>query len=347
LSAEKHLQGFDTMRFFAIFAVICIHTSPYNFSAEKLDSGALWALNFIIDKLCRFAVPYFFIVSGYFFGKSLQKKPPFAAFKQYARRIFSIFAGWVVLYGIITETTLVSILKKGFPGYVKAFFTDTVGFIGNHPVLFLLQGSRLHLWFLPALIIALAIITCCVATKKEKYVLYICAALYIFGLLAGVYSKSPIGISLHLNVRNGPFFGAIFTAIGWKLSGRNSFNFRIALYILLAGMILQLTEAYFLARSFGIQKFDFSLATLPFGLGAFLLVLARPCLGKNSIIERYSSLTLGIYVSHYLILESLMPIRFWINPLIYDSSISFIILILSIISVMTLKKYKPTRHLVE
>jgi surface polysaccharide O-acyltransferase-like enzyme len=347
LAAEKHLQGFDTMRLFAIFAVICIHTSPYNFSAEKYASDTLWAVNFIIDKLCRFAVPYFFIVSGYFFGKSLQKKPPLVVFKQYARRIFSIFVGWTVLYGIITETTLGSIIKNGFPGYVKAFSTDTVGFIGNHPILFLLQGSRLHLWFLPALIIALSIITYCVAAKKEKYVLYICAALYIFGLLAGVYSKSPIGISLHLNVRNGPFFGAIFTAIGWKLSGRNTINFRIALYILLAGMILQLTEAYFLARSFGIQKFDFSLATLPFGLGAFLLVLARPCLGKDSIIERYSSLTLGIYVSHYLIFESLMPIRFWINPLIYDSIISFVVLILSIFSVMILKKYKPTKHLVE
>jgi surface polysaccharide O-acyltransferase-like enzyme len=347
VSAEKHLQGFDTMRFFAIFAVICIHTSPYNFSAEKFHSNGFWALNFIIDKLCRFAVPYFFIVSGYFFGKSLQKNPPVTVFKQYARRIFSIFAGWTVIYGIITQTTLESIFKNGFPGYVKAFLTDTAGFIENHPILFLLQGSRLHLWFLPALIISLSIITCCVATKKEKYILYVCAALYAFGLLAGVYSKSPIGISVNFDTRNGPFFGAIFTAIGWKLSNRNNYSLKTALYILIAGMILQLSEAYFLAKSFGVQKFDFSLATLPFGIGAFLLVLARPTLGEGSFIKRFSSLTLGIYVSHYLILESLMGARFWINPLVYDSSISFIVLILSIFSVMILKKYKPTKHLVE
>ncbi|WP_430871731.1 acyltransferase family protein, partial [Escherichia coli] len=48
----------DFIKFFAILAVVIIHTFPSN---DQLGY-------FVLDNLSRFAVPFFFVASGYLFS---------------------------------------------------------------------------------------------------------------------------------------------------------------------------------------------------------------------------------------------------------------------------------------
>ncbi|MDQ0861570.1 acyltransferase family protein [Bacillus sp. V2I10] len=81
----------DFIKFFAIFAVVVIHTFP-------LDSQIGL---FILDNLSRFAVPFFFVASGYLFGiKILNTRESVVYFKRYVIKIVKIYVCWLIFYTI-------------------------------------------------------------------------------------------------------------------------------------------------------------------------------------------------------------------------------------------------------
>jgi len=62
------IKSVDVIRLLAITAVIVIHTSTF-----KNIPGDLYENLFIIlNQLSRFAVPFFFVIAGYFWGKKIR-----------------------------------------------------------------------------------------------------------------------------------------------------------------------------------------------------------------------------------------------------------------------------------
>ena len=82
---------------------------------------------------------------------------------------------------------------------MHAQLNNTIHWIAENPLTFLLQGTRVHLWFLPALIISLFILTVFITVKIERYVIYFSIALYAIHLLIGPYSHTILGIPSNLN----------------------------------------------------------------------------------------------------------------------------------------------------
>src|SRR5574342_709618 len=79
----------DFIKFFAILAVLVIHTFP---SDNQLGY-------FILDNFARFAVPFFFAASGYLFGLKVINNPKsLAYFKKYTIKILKIYVTWFVFY---------------------------------------------------------------------------------------------------------------------------------------------------------------------------------------------------------------------------------------------------------
>ncbi|WP_158290503.1 acyltransferase family protein [Halobacillus salinus] len=59
----------DYFKFWAIFFVVCIHTSP--FSGVNILGVEGHYLNLLIKTFARFGVPFFFVVSGFLFGQKI------------------------------------------------------------------------------------------------------------------------------------------------------------------------------------------------------------------------------------------------------------------------------------
>ncbi len=68
----------DFIKFFATVFVVCIHVNPSHddFFLGNQEN----VLDVIVDTFARFAVPFFFIVSGYLFMNKIQKHPKPSAY---------------------------------------------------------------------------------------------------------------------------------------------------------------------------------------------------------------------------------------------------------------------------
>ena len=86
---NSRLASIETFRIISVFAVVCIHAFPF-----RWVQGQEIAF-YIINNACRFAVPFFFIVSGFFFGMKLNENIPVQSLLyRYLKRLLIIFGFW-------------------------------------------------------------------------------------------------------------------------------------------------------------------------------------------------------------------------------------------------------------
>ncbi len=69
---KRNLFSIDVLRGLAIFAVVIIHVNPFYYAFESPISVP-FIISYFFQQYCRFAIPFFFVVSGYFFGRALNK----------------------------------------------------------------------------------------------------------------------------------------------------------------------------------------------------------------------------------------------------------------------------------
>ncbi len=90
------IQSIDTFRALAIIAVISIHTTPFGGHESGLTYGYL---DVLINQGSRFAVPLFFILSGFFFAKKIKKENLIIPImKNNITRLFMIWLFFSVVY---------------------------------------------------------------------------------------------------------------------------------------------------------------------------------------------------------------------------------------------------------
>jgi len=295
----------DTGRAVAMAAVVCVHVEPF-----KDQSPLLFAT---LNQACRFAVPFFFIASGYLFTSKVMGGADLGdSTRHFLRRIIVIFLSWSAVYLVAPGYALIAQhgLWKGLLRNARDNIVDAV----THPIHFLLVGSAPHLWFLPALMMGIVILAGTMALRRERWLPPLAVALYLVGLLGGSYSVVPIGFNLHTQSIHGPFFSTLFVAIGWWLA---RYDVRttagVALALAMGGLLLHFAEVGLLFRVYRVPLdfHNYVVGTIPFATGTMLLALARPGLGAAGPLPAIGRFALGIYVAHPLILHS--PLM-WIGP---------------------------------
>ncbi len=97
------IASIECGRFLAIVAVMMIHSSPF---ANPFDP-TLWSEPFYlylggaINQLCRFAVPFFFLCSGFFLQPKLEGAGRWGALWRYCRPLLLLWVSWSLLYLLI------------------------------------------------------------------------------------------------------------------------------------------------------------------------------------------------------------------------------------------------------
>ena len=192
--------------------MVCIHTGPL------LDVDATG--NFILVQiLARLAVPFFFVASGFLFSVSWISKREYndyenkAQLKHYLWRLCKFYIIWTILYLPFTY-----LLLKGQDGI-------TVNSVLLYVRDFFFTGSFYHLWFLPALLVAVPVVYICLFKLGLGKTILFGFLLYLIGMAGNVYggylmqipgiqSVYQAYLQVFSTTRNGLFFGVMFIAMG-------------------------------------------------------------------------------------------------------------------------------------
>lgn len=212
---KKEYPGLDVLRIICAVLVVTIHFAPFG------PWESVQPLNYrFVQYFSRDAVPLFFMMSSFFFFKRVindgridmkeSMLKCFLYFKQYLL--------WTVIY-------LFMIIKNYTHG------RETIAELIRD---FFFGGSYFHLWFMPALIIGLMIVSCLYKYGlSSKKIFVISVLFYIIGLLGQSYygllnvvrenvswfaSLSEMYFKIFDTTRNGLFEGTLFASLGLMLS---------------------------------------------------------------------------------------------------------------------------------
>lgn len=302
------ISSIECGRTLAIMAVMLIHISPF---ANPFDPTAWSETHFVylagfFNQIARFAVPFFFLCSGYFLWPKLQKQAPFAVAIAYCKPLWWLWLVWSLVY-ILVPFSPQAVMEQG---YLAAMQPQWQMLLAD-PLNQWWTGGMVHLWFLPALIMAVWALAFCLRYMSLSQALWMGGALYLLGLIGGSYGKALFGSEWHLLTRNGPFFSVLLVAIGaWMRQENVHFRSQTALRLMLAGMLLYAIEAISLFAFWHIPfgRHDFLLGSIPWAVGLFGWLLANPQLGKDSWLERLAPHVLGLYCLHMLLVIWVFPV---------------------------------------
>lgn len=300
------IQGIDTLRVLAIIFVIAIHTVP--FSVEPSRVGDKFDVATLINMIARFAVPFFFIVSGYFWGQKIKDgEDLYGPTINMAKRITLVFFAWSLIY--ILPTNIVDSFTYGPLGPLKQLYWNIVNALGR-PLDTFLQGTKVHLWFLMALLWSLGA-SVLLLRLNEQLLFPVALVLYVIGIAGKAYSDTPLGFHIDFNFRNGPFFSLIFFATGYLLQKNNPKKNWLWTGLLIAatGIGLHIFELLVLNARWGTSMAqDYVIGTYFLGLGMGLVALSNPRCLQFPWLASAGPLVLGIYASHFIFIDLLQPI---------------------------------------
>lgn len=267
----------DLLRLVAAFAVVCIHIEPTTSIQGPLRSNILLA--------CRFAVPVFFIISGYFLTPRLLD--PSASLRSQLSRIARIFFGSCLLY---------LPFKIGREGVA-----DTLRFLLDFR--FLTHGTCYHLWFLSSLFFGIIMIHLLAKPSKIgggqlAITSSVILALYLAANYSGFVTESQMEYLRYLS--SIPLLHCGILCHQAATLPANS-RTRITLALLVIGIIFMVGERHVMisAGTADNSTFQFSAGTLLFSLGLIGVALTfdlPPPLRVLAVIG--SKYSLGIYVVH-------------------------------------------------
>lgn len=287
------------------FLVICVHSyDPW-----------------IIYPIIRTAVPFFFIISGYF----LYKEDSIQALSKCVSTFKKIF--WLTLY-----SNIFYYLCFHVPNDIIPFKTI------KHIILYIGAGQGMsgHLWYLNAYLEALFIIIISLKFKILKLVWCCIPIGIVFGLLVGKYEFLFRSLpNFVLLSRNFFTIGIPCIGIGWLLKKyyfklSRMISYPISLVITLS-ILSEIEMIILYHNNIHILSGDCIITTIPLAASIVFVCIKYPSFGTNTVIERIGKqYSTNIYVFHMIILKIfLILIRDMLN--LPSFTFPFIIFIITII----------------
>ncbi|MDR3632827.1 MAG: acyltransferase [Isosphaeraceae bacterium] len=294
------LSGLDTMRVLAVCAVIAIHFPPVDL--VPLPWG-LPPLGVLIAAGCRFAVPFFFISSGFFLGRRYRDgRLGLGYVARRAGLLYLLYAIWTVVYCLIPERW--DLVLRSYPPWkvVGLSLGDVWSHARRDPLWAALKGPAPHLWFLSALSCETLFVWWLARYRRPRLLVAVGVVFYVVVLLLWPY-RQLLGLAGPAPAeRIRPLVAPLFVGIGFCLGSRVDWIPRrtTSCLLLLAGATLNLVE---LAVLYGWDEStsDYAVFTPLYGLGAFLFAWTFHDFGASTHLPIVGRYVLGIYALHVLI----------------------------------------------
>jgi fucose 4-O-acetylase-like acetyltransferase len=275
----------DFVKFFAILAVVIIHTFPGN---DKLGY-------FILDNVSRFAVPFFFAASGYLFSLKVNNHPDsYSYFKKYVTKILKIYFSWLIFYFTYDIVRLFFTNQDELSKYFDGMTALNLLYYG--------QGtSGYQLWFVISLVWSIAILYFFFRLKKVKLLFIISLCLNLLGLFGQSYSvfdELPVSTT-----RAALYVSLFYTTMGFWFASIQRFPKLNYFYLFCFFLITQIFEGYWLEKGLDAKHGEYFFSTIFLTVFLFLFALSSPKLGKGSLLTKIGANSLGIYAIHVFFID--------------------------------------------
>ena len=292
------IHSFDYLKGLALFFVVLIHAKPYVDMGGLLHNIGIALLN-----LARFAVPCFFLISGYLFRKKLARKESKYALN-YLRKLVKAYGKATAAFLILNIFLIFAYQYLGFQALEKVIIFNLTGLEGLISLVYFGNSLSYHLWFLPALAISITVLYFFHKVEKVHILLPASYVAHLIGVASGAYNL----FSFPSQPRDPLFFGLFFVTCGYYISKKNLgkvLEFYTTLKLFLLFSALQVAEGVLISTympAVDVASLDYSLFTAPMALMLFLSALSRPGIGKNTRLMEYGRRSLWIYIMHPIIL---------------------------------------------
>ena len=345
LAAKHEFIACDVCKLILAILVVVIHTAPLSGISDRAN-------HLLVEGVCRVAVPYFFITSGFFLAPKLGDKK---ALIKYIKRILIMYAVASVIYipihllqwyGRHAQISFVDYFKQVFIGVLQG-----AGFYG-------------HLWYLQALIVGTLLLYLLTKVLKVKTPILIIIAVLLY--LFGVCEKGYYGLikqipafdavicaykSIFNDTGNGVFFGLPYLTIGCLLSENRSKIIKLKYWAMfLASLVLLLTELVLLTEFTEINAYSM---TLSIPVASTFLFLFTAFIDVD---EKYSNVgiwcrkaSIIVYLYHQVAAFTLLYIYIYLRKGITNLAVFIVTiaacLIFSAIVIHLEKRFKWLRYL--
>lgn len=338
MAEHKEYPAVDVFKMLCAILVIMIHTKPFE--------NHFW-LDAAIGMVTRFAVPFFFTISGFFLFQKVycNEGKKWTIIGQYLIRLLRFYIIWFVVLRIVDILFGGSTIKSvGY--YIKQFFFTT-------------DGSAL--WFVPALIWAILFVSILLRKIQSKFIFYISVVFllvgYCFSTMLSITEKWPIVQVLKpmvnfIGVQGAVFFAFPYVAMGAMIA-QSILKPEIKkdiIYVILFFVCLGV-ESIIMVRRFNAPLTFLWVAAMPMTYFTTRLTLTLPIKNKSNyyILRKISSLCYVLHIAIFKIIAYVFQITgFSDQQHLVLTTLTIVITILASYCAFILSNRKPCswlRHL--
>ncbi len=265
----KRVQSIDLMKYVCSIMIIGIHT---------LDTSS-GKVVFLLKLICRIAVPFFAVSTGYLMSEKINSHD-WEGIAHYSFRMLILHTFWSLIY---------------FPLNIDYIFYDGMSIYGKI-VTFSKRywfGMDWQLWYIPALVVAIVIITALNRYMKQKTVLFITSIAYAIVLCGDSYYAF-----FHISISFARTFMVLmlYLQIGCCLKGCENRFSNISYSVLLLLM--------FIAENTALEYFDIAKDHNTSIILPILIIAVFSCVVSSDIHVKngkdFGSMSLDIFLMHMI-----------------------------------------------
>lgn len=279
---EEIFYGIDLFKL--IFAILIVFMHTY---CQDLGDIGYWN----VEVLASVGVPFFFIVSGFFYTRGLYKSSdPMSYFKKYFKRMLKLYLIWTVISLPIFGKVIVIAHGEYSLGLKIVYLIRSVLFSGSIGVY----------WYILSLLYISIILYFVYTHKKFEGILYILSCIFfIIGVIyaMGNPDRNQFFHLIHAvfgSERNFLTVGLFYTSIGYYFAHyRRKLHMGSITILLLSAIVLKTIEVIY---------FDFRIMQVFVAVATFLLAINLSCsslVKYSKVIRKFST---AIYLEHFLII---------------------------------------------
>lgn len=313
-----------------------------------MEHNGWYYLGHVIQQINSFAVPFFFIASGYFFSRGVGRYGLQKQIAKYIPRIALLLFIWVVVNGFFWGPWLEEVIENGSLRPLVSNLLFMPEYAISRLDTFLFWGTAVPLWFLVSLIEGSLILSLLIALKIGKNgILLIGATAYLFIMSTSVYSDTLIGAGFTIPFQQrGIFISAFFLTLGHFLA-HSTINTG-AHKLLFWAIILMFAESLIMSAYKGLlfEEHPYLFSTPLVAAAVFLFAAQNPTFGGHGLLYKLGAISLGVYVVHPPVIGALDYFGKRTDHPLWELSYPFITLFISIVIVNLLSKIPYLRRAV-
>jgi surface polysaccharide O-acyltransferase-like enzyme len=315
----ERIDSLDTLKGLAILFVVYIHSKPF-FSSQPFAES----LNFILANSSRFAVPAFFLTSGFLLSTKISKDEGLTFVKRQMEKIgtYYIFTSAIYILPIVGILYANQFLQLDIISNWLGL--NLVSLQGLFNFLYIGKAIAPFLWFFTALFYSIATVYFFSKKYDIKYLVLLSGVFHVVAILSNIYQVFD---GLPVPMEDAVFFGLFFTSTGFWIgkdkiqevwSGKAFLKLTGVFFLLhlverglISSIVPSLNKYFWDSFYWG----PYSFFTAPMAIFFFLYILNRPDWGKNSRINLYGKYTLTGYIIHPMVIGLLLGLSIGLSTL--------------------------------